>query len=380
MDRLAIQKEGAPVEFSYDIVWEHSFNALADEIIKALGKAPAKICVVTETTVAPLYLDTVTQALAKTGSEIFSVVLNSGEEHKNLFEIQRLYEQLVHFSLERKDLMIALGGGVIGDMTGFAAATYLRGISFVQVPTTLLAQIDSSVGGKTGVDFDQFKNMVGAFHQPRLVYMNLATLHTLPPREFSAGMGEVVKSALIYDRPCFDWLEQNSTGIMEMNPEDLQKMIRCTCVIKADVVRQDPKEAGLRAILNYGHTIGHAVEKLSDFSILHGECVAIGMAAALQISLKRGQLKAEDVKRIRRLIHAYRLPLTVKEALAENVATSGPSLPVMTADEILRATKSDKKMERGSIRFILLDAIGSAVIDRTVTDEEILNAAETILS
>jgi 3-dehydroquinate synthase len=378
MERLTISKKGSELDFSYDIVWTDSFESLPAEIGRA-GLRPARICVVTEDRVALLYLDAVKKALEPTGCEIVDVVLNAGEDHKNLFEVQRVYEYLIRGGFDRKDLLVALGGGVIGDMTGFAAATYLRGISFIQVPTTLLAEVDSSVGGKTGVDFDQFKNMVGAFYQPKLVYMNRAVLKTLPVEQLSSGMAEAVKSALIRDRSLFEFLESNSAGIMAGSPDCLQTVVRGCCRIKSEVVEQDPTENGLRAILNFGHTIGHAVEKLSDFTLLHGECVAIGMAAALEISEGRGMITTEEKDRIRSVIRAYGLPLSVSDGVTLHRRTNAV-LPEMTAEDILRATKSDKKMENGRIRFILLDGIGRAVIDRSVTDDEIRSAAASVLA
>jgi 3-dehydroquinate synthase len=378
MERLTISKKGSEIEFFYDIVWTRDFESLPEEIEKA-GLHPARICIVTEDRVAPLYLDAVKKALASSNSEIFELVLNAGEDHKNLFEVQKIYEYLIRNGFDRRDLLVALGGGVIGDMTGFAAATYLRGISFIQVPTTLLAEVDSSVGGKTGVDFDQFKNMVGAFYQPKLVYMNMAVLKTLPPEQLSAGMAEAVKSALIRDRVLFDYLEAHASEIMEGSEECLQAVVRACCRIKSEVVEQDPTETGLRAILNFGHTIGHAVEKLSDFTLLHGECVAIGMAAALEISEGRGMITRDQKERIRSVIASFGLPLSLGDGVFQLRRTHA-TLPEMTAEDILRATKSDKKMENGQIRFILLDGIGHVVIDRSVRDDEILSAATSILA
>lgn len=377
-DRLTIRKNGSEIEFSYDIVWARDFSGLSGEMKKA-GIDPCRICIVTENHVASLYLDVLKEALATTGCELTWIILNGGEEHKNLFEIQKIYEHLIRNHFDRKDLLVALGGGVIGDMTGFAAATYLRGIRFIQVPTTLLSEVDSSVGGKTGVDFDQFKNMVGAFYQPKLVYMNMSTLRTLPPEQFASGMGEVIKSALISDASFFDFLESRADEILAGDDACLRTVIRRSCAIKASVVEQDPTETGLRAILNFGHTIGHAVEKLSDFTLLHGECVAIGMAAASHICEKRGTLTENETKRIRSVISAYHLPLTVKEARRQSGQDTDIHLPEITAEEIVRATKSDKKMTGGHIRFILLSSIGNAVIDQTVTDEELLEAASFVL-
>ena len=377
MERLTISKNGPEIEFSYDIVWTRSFEKLPEEI-SAAGLHPSRICVVTEDQVAPLYLDEVNKALAPTGCTILDIVLNAGEDHKNLFEVQKIYEYLIRNGFDRRDLLVALGGGVIGDMTGFAAATYLRGIAFIQVPTTLLAEVDSSVGGKTGVDFDQFKNMVGAFYQPKLVYMNRTVLKTLPPVQLASGMAEAVKSALIMDRSFFDDLESHSSGIMAGDEDCLERVVHACCRIKSDVVEQDPTETGLRAILNFGHTIGHAVEKLSDFTLLHGECVAIGMVAALEISEGRGMITKEEKNRIRSVISAFDLPLSLNDGVFRLRRTHA-TLPAMTAEDILHATKSDKKMENGRIRFILLDGIGHAVIDRSVRDDEILAAAESIL-
>ena len=253
--------------------------------------------------------------------------------------------------------MVALGGGVTGDLSGFGAAAYLRGIDFIQIPTTLLAQVDSSVGGKTGVDFRQFKNMVGAFHQPRLVYMNMATLQSLPEREFGCGMGEILKTGLICDKDFFDFVCANYKIIRTMDPEMLAVMIRKCCAIKAGVVERDPKEQGERALLNLGHTIGHAVEKLMNFNLLHGQCVGIGLVAAAAISRERGLLTNGEYEQICHSLKLYGLPLYVEG---------------LSPMDILAATKKDKKMEQGQIKFILMDGLGKSFIDKTVTDQELL--------
>ena len=262
-----------------------------------------------------------------------------------------------------REKTFALGGGVVGDLTGYAAATYLRGIDFIQLPTTLLAQVDSSVGGKTGVDFDQYKNMVGAFHHPRLVYMNMATLKSLNGDQFACGMGEVLKTGLIRDEKFYVWTINHMSEIEERIEPVLTKMIQKCCDIKRQVVENDPTEQGERAVLNLGHTIGHAIEKLKNFELLHGQCVALGTVAAAYISYKRSYLSDEEFYEIRDMNVGFYLPITVDG---------------LKSEDILAATKSDKKMEQGTIKFILLESVGHAVVDRTVTDEEMLEAINSI--
>ena len=249
-------------------------------------------------------------------------------------------------------------------MTGFAAATYLRGIDFIQIPTTLLAQVDSSIGGKTGVDFLQYKNMVGAFHQPRLVYMNVHTLDTLSDELFSCGIGEVLKHGLIRDLDYLEWLKENREKVLNLDEDALTEMIYKSCVIKKTVVENDPTEKGERAVLNMGHTVGHAVEKLKNFKLLHGQCVSIGTVCACYLSLKRGLITKEEYESALEALRAYRLPISVQG---------------LNAAEILTATKSDKKMEQGKIKFVLLEKMGYAYIDKTVTDEEMKEAIEVVL-
>ena len=261
-------------------------------------------------------------------------------------------------------MLLALGGGVTGDITGFAAATYLRGIDFVQIPTTLLSQVDSSIGGKTGVDFKAYKNMVGAFYMPKLVYMNLSTLNSLPEREYLEGMGEIIKHGLIRDTEYFYWLKENKDKIISRDYETVKKMIFVSCNIKRVVVENDPKEKGERAVLNFGHTIGHAVEKAKNFSLLHGECVAIGMAAATYISLKKGNIAEKEYNEINNVISDFKLP----------VYTTG-----ILASDVVKATKNDKKMDSGVIKFITLEENGHAIIDRTISEELLLEATETVI-
>ena len=288
----------------------------------------------------------------------------AGEKSKNLNTVQQLYKVLIEEKLDRKSLIIALGGGVVGDLAGFGAATYLRGIDFIQVPTTLLSQVDSSVGGKTGVDLEQYKNMVGAFHQPRLVYMNLHTLRSLPAEQFACGMGEVLKTGLICDGDFYQFVCAEQEKIQQLDTALLKKMIRRCCEIKAGVVERDPKEQGERALLNLGHTIGHAVEKLMDFKLLHGQCVAIGLIAAAKISLNRDLLTEKEYQQIIQGCESYRLPTYIEG---------------LHAGDILSATKKDKKMEQGQIKFVLMKGLGGSFIDRTVTDQELLEGIQEIL-
>lgn len=357
--RLTVKREK---DFNYDIVLEQDFSHLAEEIEK-LGVQNRKACIVTDSNVAPLYEERVREELEKVFSTVTSCVFPAGEENKNLITVNQVYEHLIENKFDRKDVLIALGGGVTGDLTGFVAATYLRGISFIQVPTTLLAQVDSSIGGKTGVDFQQYKNMIGAFHQPILVYMNINTCKTLPDVEFACGMGEILKHGLIKDAKYYEWTINNMFDIQDREYDMMEEMILRSCEIKKYVVEKDPTEKGDRALLNFGHTIGHAIEKLMDFKLHHGQCIALGSIAAAYISFKRDLLSMEELYEIRDMSFGFELPMFFRG---------------LKAEDILAATKLDKKMDQGKIRFILLKGIGKAYIDTTVTDEEILDAINFI--
>ncbi len=360
MKKLDVKKDG---EFCYSICFERDFINLAEEIA-ALGFEGHRLCIVTDSNVAPLYLENLKEALESRFDRLYDFVISAGEENKTLHNIQKLYEHLILNHFDRKDCLIALGGGVIGDMTGFAAATYLRGIDFIQVPTTLLSQVDSSIGGKTGVDFDSYKNMVGAFHMPRLVYMNLSVLNTLTPEQFSCGMGEILKHGLIKNKSYFIWCMENASKIKARDFDTLLTMIMESCKIKRDVVEKDPTEKGDRALLNFGHTLGHAVEKLKDFSMLHGQCVAAGCVAALKLSVMRGLITEEEISHVEKCFESFNLPIRVDG---------------ITAEEILKISKSDKKMEAGKIKFVLLQEIGNAYTDKNISDEELLTAANYII-
>ena len=356
---LPVNKDG---QFAYHIYLEDSFDRLPERL-EELKIKERRICIVTDSNVFPLYGEQIEKLLEGKCREVSTYVIPAGETNKNLNEIQKIYEHLICHKLDRQDLLIALGGGVTGDMTGFAAATYLRGIRFVQVPTTLLAQVDSSIGGKTGVDFDQYKNMVGAFHQPSLVYMNIVSLKSLPEEQFACGMGEILKHGLIRDANYYEWVIGHMTQIQERDTETLFQMVEGSCRIKRAVVEADPTEKGERALLNFGHTIGHAIEKLKNFELLHGQCVALGCVAAAYISWKRGYLTEDEFYEIRDMNVGFGLPITFDG---------------LSSEEILEATKHDKKMTSGKIKYILLKEIGNAFIDMTVTDEEMMQAVNAM--
>lgn len=359
-EMLMVKRSG---EFYYPIYFEKGFDGLK-RAFEGEGLSGRTLCLITDSNVAPLYAAQVKEILEGVSSQVFLFVFDAGEPNKNLDTVEKLYQFLIESKMDRKGLLVALGGGVVGDLTGFAAATYLRGIDFVQIPTTLLSQVDSSVGGKTGVDFQQYKNMVGAFHQPRLVYMNMETLKTLPKNEFACGMGEVLKTGLICDGEFFRRVCRQHLEIHEIDSEIMASVIRRCCEIKAGVVERDPREQGERALLNLGHTIGHAVEKLMDFRLLHGQCVAVGMAAAAAVSRNRGLLTEEEYQEILEGCRLFELPVRV----------SG-----LEEAAVLAATKNDKKMEQGQIKFILMKGIGTSVIDRSVSDSELLMGIREIL-
>ncbi len=347
----------------YDIRITDGFDALASFISKSSLEA-GKALIVTDSKVGPLYLNQVMEAVGPCFDQVDRMVIPEGEENKNLNSVKDILLKLVSLKYDRKDLVIALGGGVIGDMAGFASAIFLRGIRFLQIPTTLLSQTDSSIGGKTGVDLEGYKNMVGAFHQPAGVFINVSVLDSLDVTQFSSGMAEIIKHGLIRDRDFFDWLIFNADSIRNKDKAILAEMIERSLNIKSVVVEEDPTEKGIRAILNFGHTLGHAIEKFLCFKLTHGQCVGLGMMAAPRISLERGIISGDDLDSIERALKAFGLPVRLSERI--------------DANEILKISKSDKKMEKGKIKFILLKKMGEAVIDTTVTDEEILLAIDSI--
>jgi 3-dehydroquinate synthase len=306
-----------------------------------------KAVVITDAVVNSLYSDNVIKSLGNAGFAVSLLEVPVGEKYKTLEVAAGLYEKMTDAHAERTTPVLALGGGVIGDLAGFVAATYMRGVPLVQVPTTLLAQTDSSIGGKTAVDHGQLKNTIGVFYQPVLVAADIDTLHTLPTDEFSSGLAEVIKSAAVRNRNFFTFLEINIGRIRELHPDILEDMIAEAVHIKAEVVNKDEKEAGLREILNFGHTVGHAVESISGFTLKHGQAVAIGMVAAARLSVRLGVLDEGEAVRLERLITGAGLPTTL----------SG-----FNQDDIIAAMRHDKKVRQDKIRFVLLKSIGNAFI------------------
>lgn len=310
-----------------------------------------QVCVVTNETIAPLYLSSVLALLPDTLT-VSTVILPDGEAYKTLGQLNAIYDCLLEGRHNRTTTLIALGGGVVGDMTGFAAACYQRGVDFIQVPTTLLSQVDSSVGGKTGVNHSLGKNMIGAFHQPNSVLIDPKVLTTLPARELSAGIAEVIKYGLISDYAFFEWLEKNIDRLLSCDFKALTYAIERSCMNKAEVVAADEREGGVRAILNFGHTFGHAIETHQGYGAwLHGEAVAVGMLMAADLSMQEGWLNQDDVDRVKNILLSARLPL--------NPPTK------MTADNFLSLMSVDKKVLDGQLRLVLLKSMGGAL----VTDE-----------
>lgn len=348
---------------AYPIHLQEGYKALV-VLLEQFSLKNRKICIVSDSIVASYYLKTLSTYLTEQEFQVCSYVFEAGEENKNLTTVEGLYEYLILQSFDRNDALLALGGGVTGDLTGYAAATYLRGIRFIGLPTSLLSMVDSSIGGKTGVDFKQYKNMVGAFHQPIAVYMNMKVLSTLNKRQFVSGMGEIIKHGLIKDAVYYDWMKQKKDSILAGNTDTLQELVYRSLLVKKEVVEHDPKEKGERAILNFGHTIGHAVEKLKNFELLHGECVAIGMVAAAYVSFLRGYIAKEQLTEITDTIQAFELPVKVHG---------------IDVEDVVCACKHDKKMDGNHIKFILLKTIGEAVIDTSVTEEEIRQATAYVL-
>ncbi|OIR09734.1 3-dehydroquinate synthase [mine drainage metagenome] len=337
-------------ERSYSI---HIGSGLLDNVELLVSHIPHKRAViVSNTTVAPLYLQGLSEKLGSKGVQVQSIILPDGEQYKNSESLNSIYDALLSARNERSTPLIALGGGVIGDITGYAAATYLRGVPFIQIPTTLLSQVDSSVGGKTGINHPLGKNMIGAFYQPLVVLADTATLNTLPDNELRAGIAEVIKYGLIRDLPFLEWLEANMEKLLARDTDALQYAIAHSCRNKAEVVGADERESGERALLNLGHTFGHAIENGMGYGVwLHGEGVAAGTVMAADLSQRLDWLNTEDVLRVRRLFERAGLPVT------------GPRLG---AEKYLQLMGLDKKVEDGKIRFILLKSLGNAVITSDV--------------
>jgi 3-dehydroquinate synthase len=331
------------------------------ELFEACSKA-SSIYIVTNTTVAPLYAERLSKTLATFGKSVRTITLPDGESFKDWKNLQTIFDELLKHGADRQTVLVALGGGVIGDMTGFAAASFMRGIRFIQVPTTLLSQVDSSVGGKTGINHPLGKNMIGAFHQPVAVVADLNTLKTLPPRELSAGLAEVIKHGAIADASFLDWIEANTNALLACDIEAMSHAVLRSCEIKSAVVSADEREGGVRATLNFGHTFGHAIEAGMGYGEwLHGEAVACGMVMGAKLSCLLQKITQADVDRLTRIIHAMHLPITA---------------PKFGAERYIELMQVDKKAEGGQIRYVLLEQIGKAYMS-TAPHEAVL---ETLLA
>lgn len=359
--REIIERHGLDAQNITVDLEERSYNiVIGSKILQKLGIRikgfrPSRVAVVSNTTIFPLYRDMLLKALQEYNivPEVF--LIPDGEGYKDFLWTYYLHGELLKARFDRNSLLIAFGGGVVGDITGFVASTYMRGIRYVQVPTSLLAQVDSSVGGKTGVNHPLGKNMIGSFYQPSLVMIDIDTLKTLPRRELFAGMAEIIKYGIIADKALFEFLEKNSNGILSLGDEIIH-VIKRSCAIKADVVSKDEREAGLRAILNFGHTIGHAIETMTGYrQFLHGEAVAMGMCAAADLAIKMGIFRRGEADRIRGLVRTYNLPDSVPDAL--NVS------------EMINAMEIDKKVTSGKLKFILPESIGTVRIEDNVDRE-----------
>ena len=344
---------------SYEVYIGSGLLAQAGRRLKENGFS-GKLVIITDPTVNRLYGEALNQSFTKEGLSVITLLVPEGEDQKSLETAGRLYHELTNSYAERTTPILALGGGVISDLTGFVAATYLRGVPLLQIPTTLLAQVDSSIGGKVAVDHGQLKNKIGAFYQPRLVIADTDTLRTLPTRELANGLAEVIKSAAIRDKKFFVFLEKNLDRIKSLDEGALEEVVFQSVRIKAEVVEKDERDTGLRSILNYGHTIGHAVESASDFKVEHGGAIAIGMVAAARISNKMGILNKNELVRLESIIEKAGLP------------TEMPNLKV---EKIIQAMKHDKKVLQDKLRFVLLKSIGSVFI----TDEVRLSLIEQVL-
>lgn len=352
---LNLGDRGYPIYISTD------FTGLGKALTAA--RPGGKVVVVTDSNVEGFYGGDCMDILKDAGFEVSSHVIEAGEKHKNLDTVRDLYGSLLELKLDRNSTLLALGGGVTGDITGFAAATYLRGINFVQVPTTLLAQADSSVGGKTGVDFGGSKNIIGAFYQPRFVFINVNTLRTLPLRELRSGLAEAVKHGLILDPDFFEYIDYNMKKIFAFDENVLQYIAKMNCSIKGGVVEQDEREGDLRAILNFGHTMGHAIESVSKFSMLHGECVSVGIIGAYKLAVELGMTDKELLARVEAVFEKLGLPIR---------------LPGFDVNAVYERMFHDKKIKGGKLNFILPRNIGE-VIQISLEDEELIKRVLTDL-
>ncbi len=347
-------------ERSYEITIAGGILSGLGEQVRSFGFSPS-LAVISNPAVFDLYGKKVIDSLKEAGFTCSHILIPDGEEYKDYFWTYHILTELLRKKLDRNSCVVALGGGVIGDITGYAASVYMRGLHFVQVPTTLLSQVDSSVGGKTGVNHALGKNMIGTFYQPRLVWTDISTLKTLPKRELLCGIAEIIKYGVIWDEKFFGFMESNRDALLDLKEDALRAVIRRSCEIKAEVVSKDEREAGLRAILNYGHTIGHAIETETGYSrFLHGEAVAIGMHLAARLSEVMGLMDKGKVLRIQSLIEAYGLPSELPSGL--------------NIDRLVSHMRMDKKAIAGGIKFVLPLGIGEVKIQKGIREEDIKRA------
>lgn len=346
---------------SYEIIITDTFSKLRTYLRETLRGS--KICIVTEEAIAGYYLEQVRKEAEKAGFSVSICLIEGGEHHKNLQTVQKIYQILLEKGFDRKGAVIALGGGIVGDIAGFAAATYMRGIDFVQVPTTLLAQVDSSVGGKVGVNFLDTKNMVGNFYQPRFVYINTKTLLTLTDSDYRSGLGEVVKYAVMYDKNFFSFLAEHTEQINGRDKAVLQNIIERCCLIKSEIVSQDERENGIRAILNLGHTFAHGFESITDFAVPHGQCVALGTICAGYLSNLLGKMRSSELNELITLCEKLHFP---------------DGIGYSDFNELYRYMQSDKKSMNGKLRFIVPESIGKVEIVDGITCEQVKLCCEKI--
>ncbi len=334
-------------------------SGVLETIGSELKKNPigSRYCLVSDDNVGPLYAEKLVQSLQQAGVSCEMITFAAGEENKSMATVETLAREMARRGFDRSDAVIAVGGGVVGDIAGFLAAIYMRGIPFIQVPTSLLAQVDSSVGGKTGVDIPEGKNLIGAFYQPKAVYIDLDVLSTLPEKEFRGGLAEVIKYGVIVDQAFFSFLSENRVKIIELDKKVLLPMIRTCCQIKADVVAKDEREGGLRRILNFGHTIGHAVEAASGYTLIHGFGVAIGMQTVAELAIASGYATAEALQPLERILKDYQLPVTIPEAFDKQ--------------QIKQYLQTDKKTIGGRVFFVIPEKIGKVIITDQVKPEHI---------
>jgi len=358
---MSIIRIDAPSK-KYDVYIERDFENLA-RVFEKNKFAGKKIFCIFDSNTFPLFSDVIDQALAPLSKEFFKHIIPAGEASKSLSVLTGIYEKLIELKFERDSVIIAAGGGVVGDIAGFAASTFMRGICYVQIPTTLLSQVDSSVGGKTAINLSGAKNMVGSFYQPEFVYINTATLKTLPPEEFLSGICEIIKCDYASGAASFDYLKANKESIISLENEAISYIIKQAVESKAHVVQQDERDQGIRNILNFGHTFGHAVESACEYAIPHGICVGIGMRAALALSRKVNENFAADFEKCMDLLNLYNVPQFAADR---------------EADELYEKALRDKKLKDGKMRVVLLSEIGKAYTTNSIDKKDILWAFEQI--